>query len=781
MSARRTLCFLLLFVLIGGIAACWIHSPSSAQAAPTPTPVVLPVRAYDPPAPPDLALPSIPRDLQTAVTGGYPRIVKLWGGYDPAVGLDFYARYDLLISNAFSSAQLAYLRSRNSALAALYSGTGTYDEDTGPLGSQWIDAAPGTPEYACFYRGTDGQVLRVGFWGHGMFNMGDAWCTDRIVDHLVSQYDTQAYDGVFFDRVTQVITPYILDGIDRDQDGVVDNRDAVNEAYWRGTERFLDQVRLRLGKQAMIVANDAPLFYDSRLHGREYESFIRDILDQGSDWSSFRYNYEQWTLSSRQPGQTMVMGNPPRWMREKYGIYPYRQMSQAAVDQAAAYYQRMRFGLATALLQDGLYSYEFGDTWHGNAWWYDEYDGGGLGKGYLGRPLGRAYSALGPLSTENVLENPGFESGEISPWAFSTSGAQAAVSIVSEAAPDESSYVAQIDISSSFGLDAVRLSQTGLNLVAGQDYTLSFWGRASSQLWNVHATVHAAGQPGVLLGLDKQQAMGTAWQRFQIPFRAVTSNSSAELSLAVGQYVGTVWLDQVQLQEGRLPDVYRRDFDWGTVLCNATDLPQMVPLEKTYYRIAGDQAPLVQIILDDAAISSADFERIGGWAGHLAGYSEWGDTYHHALTTTDPAGFVSSAIWRPNIPTEGWYTVYVWVAPHPECNAPVTYLVHHAAGMASVMLDPAVSEPAWISLGAYHFSGGRASAVELTNLSSAQWVVADAVKFESVARYNDGAAISQVTLAPMDGTVLLSRPYAMVLPYRMYLPIVVKPAADWVR
>jgi len=148
-----------------------------------------------------------PRSLQTAIAGGYPRVVKLWGGYDPAAGLDFYAQYDLLISNAFSSAQLAYLRSRNPALVVLYTGIGTYDENTGPLGSQWVNAVPGTPEYACFYRGTDGQVLRVSFWGHGMFNMGNAWCADRIVDYLVSQYNAQAYDGVFFDRVTQVITP----------------------------------------------------------------------------------------------------------------------------------------------------------------------------------------------------------------------------------------------------------------------------------------------------------------------------------------------------------------------------------------------------------------------------------------------------------------------------------------------------------------------------------------------------------------------------------------------
>ena len=40
-----------------------------------------------------------------------------------------------------------------------------------------------------------------------MFNMGNDWCLDAIVDHLASGFEPQTYDGVFFDRVTQVITP----------------------------------------------------------------------------------------------------------------------------------------------------------------------------------------------------------------------------------------------------------------------------------------------------------------------------------------------------------------------------------------------------------------------------------------------------------------------------------------------------------------------------------------------------------------------------------------------
>jgi hypothetical protein len=52
-------------------------------------------------------------------------------------------------------------------------------------------------------------------------------------------------------------------------------------------------------------------------------------------------------------------------------------------------YQRMRFGLTTALLGDGYFSYEIGTNGHGSLglMWFDEYDNCGYGKGYLGYPV----------------------------------------------------------------------------------------------------------------------------------------------------------------------------------------------------------------------------------------------------------------------------------------------------------------------------------------------------------------------------------------------------------
>jgi hypothetical protein len=751
----------------------------SSTATPTPTPAgAFPPRRYDPSAPPGLAFPLASEGAAVADPDGYPRIVKLWGGYDAQVGLGFYTQYDMIISNAFSDDQLLYLRSENPRMIVLYSGTGTYDEDTGPLGSQWITAIQGTPEYECFYRGTDGEVLRVDFWGHGMFNMGDDWCTDAIVNHLVSQVSSRlyvVYDGVFFDRVTQVVTPFILDGIDLDHDGLVDDWNVVNSLYWRGTERFLDKVRQRLGDQVIIVANDAPLFYTSRLNGREYELFVRSILDGGgsSDWTRLCYNYEQWMQAAREPRLTMVMSNPPFWLEQKYGMHPYVKMKPAAVKDAAAYYRRMRFGLTTALMEDGFYSFEFGGTWHGNAWWYDEYDGAGLGKGYLGAPLGEAYYATGPLTTENVVRDPGFAQPGLPDWVLQRSGgAQAtldAVPMTTTYAPSGTT-VARGVITTSSQTQHVRLEQASISLVDGQRYTLSFWGRATAQLWDVDTMLHAAGNTGIRYGLDDMVKLGTAWQHYWIPFTATATVDTGVLSLGLGLYTGTVWIDEVSLQQGALPTVFRRDFENGIALCNATTEPQTISLGASYRKIAGMQAPLVRIILDDTDPSTDEFTKIGGWAGMAAGYDEWGDTYHYALTTTDP-WFISKTIWRPDIPRAGEYTVYVWVAPHANCNDMVTYEVEHAGGMTPAVIDPRVGEPTWVELGTYPFHAGTGNSVTLLNLTHSTWVVADAVKFESLARYNDGTTVAAVTLAGQDGIVLLKH---LDLPYKVYLPLVGK-------
>ncbi|MBN1933740.1 MAG: carbohydrate binding domain-containing protein [Anaerolineae bacterium] len=728
-----------------------------------PTAAFTPPRGYDPPAPPDLVLAADGAQLKIADPDGYPRIVKLWGGYDPAVGLDFYAQYDLIISNAFTPAQIAAFRAQNPSLRVLYSGVGTYDTDDGPLGSQWINATAPDWRFDCFLRGANQQVLRVAEWNHGMFNMSNDACTTAIVDYLISQFDLGTYDGVFFDRINQQIAPDILDGIDLDHDWIVDSRESVNEKYWRGTQRFLDQVRTRLraalGREPIVVGNDAPLHYTDQLNGREYELQIRDILDHGLDWQGFRYNYEQWMQASLQPRLTLVMSNPPYWMRAKYGLGATYRMPKAVIDEAAAYYRRMRFGLTTALLEGGLYSYEFGDTWHGNPWWYDEFDGAGLGKGYLGQPLGEAYYALGSLTTANTIANPSFEYPSLAPWGLVTQNtAQAVLDAPAITDAPDGTAAARIQVAHSWNTDDVRLSQVGLPLIQGTKYTLSFWAKAPSPHWVLKAKVHAPWSIDYSYGLNASIDLGTSWQRYWLTFAAGVNTTEAVLSLGVGSGTGEVWIDRVFLQEGTLPLVFRREFEHGIVLCNASQTRQTVPLDGAFSKIDGAQAPLSSILIDDSDEATANFIKYGGWGGKTARDEDWGSTFGYALTTSDPYGFQSQVVWQPAIDYAGLYTVSAWIAPHAECTDTMTYTIQYAGGVVPVAVSQVVIQAGWVTLGAFPFHVGSSGRVTLSNLTRATWIVADALKFESVARYNDGAQVSTITLDGQDGIILLGQP-----------------------
>ncbi len=764
----RQICFYIAVSIV--VTALALLTPSTPHAGappiltPTPGPTRPPRRDYDPPAPPEQLSSSDASPVNAAEVGGYPRLVKLWGGGDERE-IGFYAHYDMIVNaTAFTKTQISYLHSLNPNLIMLYSGTGTYDTDDGPLGSQWVNASPGTWQYDCFLRGANGQILRVYEWGHGMFNMSDNDCTDAIVDHLVSQFDPDVYDGVFFDRINERIT-VIINGIDLDHNGTVDDADWVDRLYYTGTQRFLNQVRTRLGAllghETIIVGNDAPLPYTPQLNGREYELNVRDILDANKDWMWFRYNYEQWMQASRQPGLTMVMSNPPTWFRAKYGLRPYVKIRGAMREQIAAYYQRMRFGLTTALLEGGTYSFEFGDTWHGNAWWYDEFDGAGLGKGYLGQPLGEAYPAAGPLMTPNLLLNPGFEAPWPASWTLQTTGgAQATLHTAPVTATTLSPVAARITITTAAQADNVRLEQANLTLIKGQAYTMSFWGKAPRAHWRANVKLHAPGGLGALYGLDDYVELGTTWQQYWLPFTASSTAVDAILTIGVGNaWGGDVWIDEVNLQEGVLPPLFRRDFEHGIVLCNADRSPQTIDLTGEGLRkIDGKQAPLVQILIDDAEQSSDTFIKYGGWGGQTAGHDEWGSTYHYALTTGNPDGFLSKAVWRPTISHAGDYTVSIWLAPHENCTATVTYTVQYHGGSASMAVNPVVTEPTWAVLGSYPFAEGAHNAVTLTNYTQSSWVVADVVKFESAARYNDGAEVTAVTLAGQDGIILLGEP-----------------------
>ena len=64
------------------------------------------------------------------------------------------------------------------------------------------------------------------------------------------------------------------------------------------------------------------------------------------------------------------------------------------------------------------------------------------------------------------------------------------------------------------------------------------------------------------------------------------STASQNVSFLVGRDDTPVWIDSVYLFEGNT-NIFRRDFDGGTVVVNATERVRTVDLGETFQRIKG--------------------------------------------------------------------------------------------------------------------------------------------------------------------------------------------------
>lgn len=173
--------------------------------------------------------------------------------------------------------------------------------------------------------------------------------------------------------------------------------DAEFDRSWQaGTDQLLQLLRQKY-PQAAIIRNNPLTERFAPYDGQVYET--DGWSDPDSAWWETlflkpdaedyyrRFGYLQWFQQG--PKTPLVMlevyedeGSPEA---DSDGSYenPYDEPG------FVPNYQRMRFSLASALLGNGYYSYEINTDGHGSLglMWFDEYDNGGRGKGYLGYPL----------------------------------------------------------------------------------------------------------------------------------------------------------------------------------------------------------------------------------------------------------------------------------------------------------------------------------------------------------------------------------------------------------
>jgi hypothetical protein len=148
-----------------------------------------------------------------------------------------------------------------------------------------------------------------------------------------------------------------------------------------------------------------------------------------------------------------------------------------------------------------------------------------------------------------------------------------------------------------------------------------------------------------------------------------------------------------------------------------------------YWPNSAAMPPPAEIVVDSRQLETTPAIKDPCKSGWAVGTKGLGG---HHLVTPNAAGkgdSTNSALWRPNIPREGAYQVYVFV---PD-RAPITwpcgganitwdtsharYTVKHRDGVTTYEVDQAPLHDAWVNIGTYYFAKGTDGYVELSDRS----------------------------------------------------------------
>jgi uncharacterized protein (TIGR03437 family) len=693
-----------------------------------------------------------------APNGNFPRIGSIWGGeYVYATEPAQAAKIQLYLSPGMSAGQVTALRAAEPGMIALMGADATY---VGP----W---AVFPDDY--YLKDVNGNKIQI--WGNATYllNMTNPAVPEAIAN-LAYQQLLQAglaYDGVFWDNVWTTISWLTTDAygnpiqISSADNGIADNPVALDAAWRAGVLQEMNAFRQLVPwgylSGHMTEPPDAqflPLFNGDSL---VFEAV--NVREGEMSFGDFWSDYQNWFSQGLSPGINQVQSGPPNIISYGYGYEPMQTLPASTIAFAQTFYPNMRFGLATALMNDGFFTYDFGDTECCVNWWYDEYDFN------LGQPLGPAVR-VGSGTQPNLLSNGGFENG-LSGWSYfvDDDGQASATVAVDNSIAAEGNASAHVDVASADSYSwQVNLYQTALPVTAGANYQVQFWARSDSPRV-ITVDCESGNSPYTNYGLYSQVSLGTTWTFNTLTFVSSATAQDGTLQFNVGDVAGNVWVDGVQLVP-QAQDIFQRDFSNGVAVLNGTPTWQTVALEPGLQRFTGAQAPLYQYIVDD---SDAAFSSSGSWnvvsdstgyASQVAvgpWYNAWGGSLHELDV---PQG---TAQWNLGIPADGQYTIQVWLPNAPGAANWTSNAQYQIVSDGNVLASANLAQSTATSGDQWHtiFTGvaltvASSPVLTISNAGSGP-LIADAVYITSAARYNDGSPAPQVTLAATDGILLQRR------------------------
>lgn len=224
----------------------------------------------------------------------------------------------------------------------------------------------------------DDRGQKTSFWpGSYIINVtdGSAW-SDFLPNFINSKILASGqWDGIFYDNLLGA-TPYTYGArVDVNNDGRADTKEHSDKKWIEGMQKVLIDTRRLTGNDIVIIGNSASyLGYQPYLNGRTYETFPTPWEGDGS-WTATMKSYL----------------NVLPELNRKPLIYTINSNTKNTGKKDD--YRKMRFGLASTLLGEGYFSFDYGDTDHAQTWWYDEYNV------VLGQAQSKAYNLLDKDST----------------------------------------------------------------------------------------------------------------------------------------------------------------------------------------------------------------------------------------------------------------------------------------------------------------------------------------------------------------------------------------------
>lgn len=322
-----------------------------------------------------------PRPTLAASSTASDKFVRLANNYMkagitlPSSDYASLAKYDVLVLPAeaqiFNPGIFATLRQLNPDIVILaYVPTKSYAQ-------VWSDNKQDTLHPKLLARTGDGERLRqpggqiLSVWpGTLSFNVASGWndaLPQFVANDVLSSGD---WDGIFYDETSATISWLNGGNVDVNNDGVKDDAATADRLWKDGMIHLLKTTRDLVGPGPVIITNgDTDPDLQPYVNGRMFETFPTPWEYDGS-WSTVMNNYLK--LQKQ-------VGYPPLFIIN----------SNTGNTGAKNDFKKMRFGLASTLLGDGFFEFDYGDNDHGQTWMYDEYDA------YLGTPVADARNLTG--------------------------------------------------------------------------------------------------------------------------------------------------------------------------------------------------------------------------------------------------------------------------------------------------------------------------------------------------------------------------------------------------